>query len=147
MLPYDLLGQAAAGPAPNPLRFVIAEPRAPQTAPVSAEAQIRPLEEVIRMTIERAIDASDGSIPRAAAALDVSPSTLYRRIEGWKGIVALAASDLRPWNRATTGTPPISSNCAARRSLVSSISAEAASPRQEKSRPQIRQWQTRCAPA
>jgi two-component system, repressor protein LuxO len=46
------------------------------------------LEDVIRETVEAAIDNCDGSIPRAAAALDVSPSTLYRRIEGWRADAA-----------------------------------------------------------
>ncbi|MDC7985421.1 sigma-54 dependent transcriptional regulator [Rhodoplanes sp. TEM] len=46
---------------------------------------VRPLDEVIRTTIEDAIAACDGSIPRAAAALEVSPSTLYRRIQAWNG--------------------------------------------------------------
>lgn len=45
---------------------------------------IKPLEETIRQAVERAVDHFDGSIPRAAAALDVSPSTLYRRIEVWR---------------------------------------------------------------
>jgi len=46
--------------------------------------KITPLEDVIKATIERAIELSEGSIPRAAAALNVSPSTLYRRIQGWQ---------------------------------------------------------------
>ena len=32
-------------------------------------------------TARKAIEAYGGSIPRAAAALEVSPSTIYRRIE------------------------------------------------------------------
>ena len=92
MLPYDLLGQRTRESEGNQtgidaLRFVLAQSRKAD----NAEA-IRPLEDVIRATIEAAIATFDGSVPRAAAALDVSPSTLYRRLEGWKGIVALAAS-------------------------------------------------------
>ena len=45
---------------------------------------LRPLEDTIRETIEQAIEQCGGSIPKAAAALDVSPSTLYRRIQGWE---------------------------------------------------------------
>jgi len=38
----------------------------------------------VRRTIERAIAHCDGNIPKAAAALQVSPSTLYRRIQAWQ---------------------------------------------------------------
>jgi two-component system repressor protein LuxO len=88
MLPREMHMTAAAPPlaiaqalsqplvAPEPIT-----PTLPRAEPESAE--IKPLEDVIRSTIERAIELSDGSIPRAAAALRVSPSTLYRRIQGW----------------------------------------------------------------
>jgi DNA-binding NtrC family response regulator len=42
-----------------------------------------PLDAVEREFIEATIEACDGSIPRAARMLDVSPSTLYRKREGW----------------------------------------------------------------
>jgi len=41
------------------------------------------LAEAERMVIEAAIFRHGGSIPKAARALDVSPSTLYRKIELW----------------------------------------------------------------
>ena len=44
---------------------------------------ITALEQVIRETIEEAIRICDGSIPKAARALDVSPSTIYRRVQSW----------------------------------------------------------------
>jgi len=50
----------------------------------AADRQRPPLEDVIRTTMENAIEAYGGSIPRAAAALEVSPSTIYRRIEAWR---------------------------------------------------------------
>lgn len=49
-----------------------------------ATMPIEPLDAVVRRTIERAIAQCDGNIPRAAAALQVSPSTLYRRIQAWQ---------------------------------------------------------------
>jgi two-component system repressor protein LuxO len=58
---------------------------APASGPWATFETIRPLEQVIRETIESAVDVCGGSIPRAAAALQVSPSTLYRRIEAWRG--------------------------------------------------------------
>lgn len=43
-----------------------------------------PLEELEREYIETTIAACEGSITRAARLLDVSPSTIYRKREGWK---------------------------------------------------------------
>jgi DNA-binding NtrC family response regulator len=43
----------------------------------------RPLDEIERWVIERVIRRVDGSIPRAARALGISPSTIYRKIEAW----------------------------------------------------------------
>ncbi len=44
---------------------------------------IRPLHLVEKEAIERAIRLCDGNIPRAAALLEVSPSTLYRKRQAW----------------------------------------------------------------
>jgi two-component system repressor protein LuxO len=53
-------------------------------APPASLADIKPLEDVIRKTVEAAIELCGGSIPRAAVALQVSPSTIYRRMEAWR---------------------------------------------------------------
>ena len=45
--------------------------------------QIRPLWMEERSIIERAIELCDGNIPRAAALLDISASTIYRKRAGW----------------------------------------------------------------
>jgi len=45
--------------------------------------QIRPLWLVEREAIENAIELCDGNIPKAAAMLDVSPSTVYRKKQTW----------------------------------------------------------------
>lgn len=89
MLPASLLGDLRGAPPPREaavngtpaelLRLV-----SDANTASGRNGPIRPLEEVIRATIEDAIARCDGSIPRAAAALCVSPSTLYRRLEGWK---------------------------------------------------------------
>jgi DNA-binding NtrC family response regulator len=42
---------------------------------------VLPLWKVEELHIERAIEACDGNIPRAAAMLEVSPSTLYRKLK------------------------------------------------------------------
>ena len=42
-----------------------------------------PLHAVERALIEATIEHCGGSIPRAAKMLALSPSTIYRKIEGW----------------------------------------------------------------
>lgn len=54
----------------------------------SAERDIVPLRVVERTAVERAITLCDGNVPRAAAFLGVSPSTLYRKRQGWAGEAA-----------------------------------------------------------
>jgi len=44
---------------------------------------IEPLWKVEKAAIERAIDLCGGNVPRAAALLEVSPSTIYRKKERW----------------------------------------------------------------
>ncbi len=45
---------------------------------------LRPLWMTEKGAIEQAIEACDGNIPKAAGYLDVSPSTLYRKLQTWK---------------------------------------------------------------
>jgi two-component system repressor protein LuxO len=45
--------------------------------------QAKTLAEIEREIIEFAINRSGGSIPKASKALDVSPSTLYRKLDTW----------------------------------------------------------------
>ena len=69
-----------------------AAPVSPATpAAVARPPEIEPLDNVVRRTIEQAIALSDGNIPKAAAALQVSPSTLYRRIQAWQAGEATTA--------------------------------------------------------
>ncbi|OIQ98427.1 regulatory protein LuxO [mine drainage metagenome] len=67
----------AAGPAP-----VAAAPRA------DGLSVIRPLWVVEKETIERAIDLCGGNIPKAAALLGISPSTIYRKKISWESGLA-----------------------------------------------------------
>ena len=72
-------------PALDPMLTSVA-PTVQGRAPLPLSfAQIEPLETSIRRIIEAAVELSGGSIPRAAAALEVAPSTLYRRIQTWQG--------------------------------------------------------------
>ncbi len=51
--------------------------------PATIAERIVPLAQVEREAIERAIDFCDGNIPKAAALLEVSPSTIYRKKQAW----------------------------------------------------------------
>ncbi|GEM76372.1 quorum-sensing sigma-54 dependent transcriptional regulator LuxO [Vibrio sagamiensis] len=46
-------------------------------------SDILPLWMTEKIAIEQAIKACDGNIPRASGYLDVSPSTLYRKLQAW----------------------------------------------------------------
>jgi len=56
----------------------------PETAEHISSEQIRPLAAVEREAIERAIAICSGNIPKAAALLGVSPSTIYRKKQAWE---------------------------------------------------------------
>jgi two-component system repressor protein LuxO len=64
----------AAGAAP---------PGGPAGRAADPARRIRPLAELEREAIEEAIRLCAGNIPKAAAFLGVSPSTLYRKREAW----------------------------------------------------------------
>lgn len=68
--------------APSPAD---AEPRGVDRAEAeTAPAVIKPLWEVEKQAIESAIDQCGGNVPKAAALLEVSASTLYRKLQSWK---------------------------------------------------------------
>ncbi len=79
MLP-PLLDKAA--PRPRCAALAPPAPEAPHTA-VSTDV-LRPLWVQEKEIIEAAIGQCGGNIPRAAAYLEVSPSTLYRKKLGWE---------------------------------------------------------------
>lgn len=53
-------------------------------AAINSAAEIRPMWVVEKETIENAIAACDGNIPQAAALLELSPSTIYRKRLAWQ---------------------------------------------------------------
>ena len=80
---------------PPPLNEV--STTAPQTPPGGAEAgvipaaagitdaaSIQPLWQIEKQVIEQTIAHCDGNIPRAAALLEISPSTIYRKRQQWE---------------------------------------------------------------
>jgi DNA-binding NtrC family response regulator len=68
-------GQAGQAPAPS----------VQNAPPFMQDGVIRPLAEVERAAIEHAIALYGGNIARAASALGVSPSTIYRKKLAWEG--------------------------------------------------------------
>jgi len=52
-------------------------------APVDSQP-IKPLWLSEKRAIQSAIDECDGNVPRAAALLEVSPSTIYRKRLSWE---------------------------------------------------------------
>ena len=102
MLPRPLHGlpPTAATRMAGPAEGGTAHAASPLATPVAAmsvgPAAIEPLDIVVRRTIEQAIARCDGNVPKAAAALQVSPSTLYRRIQAWQAEAAGTAADPAP---------------------------------------------------
>jgi DNA-binding NtrC family response regulator len=88
MLPAEIALDAAHTPPAN-------DPVPPQAAVrpapgVTTRERVLPLvgtsmADVERELIEATIAHCDGSIPRAARMLELSPSTIYRKLEGWTG--------------------------------------------------------------
>ncbi|CAH0525529.1 quorum-sensing sigma-54 dependent transcriptional regulator LuxO [Vibrio hippocampi] len=70
---------------PPPLNVPIEEDKvvAQVTSSHLTPENILPLSKIERIAIESAIKACDGNIPQAAKYLDVSPSTIYRKIQAW----------------------------------------------------------------
>ena len=64
-------------------QLVQSQPHSSSVA-VSPNGPIRALASVEREVIERAIENCDGNIPKAAALLEVSPSTIYRKKQAWE---------------------------------------------------------------
>jgi two-component system repressor protein LuxO len=73
----DMLPPPLNKPASNEIRI----PLVPSEA-VSVQ-DIFPLWLTEKNAIEQAIKACDGNIPKAAGYLDVSPSTIYRKLQAW----------------------------------------------------------------
>jgi two-component system repressor protein LuxO len=67
----------AVAPVPEPAR------QDRPARPAEAARQIRPLADLEREAIERAVELCEGNIPKAAAYLGISPSTLYRKRAAW----------------------------------------------------------------
>jgi len=56
----------------------------PDRYALGVRPHIQPLADTEREAIENAINYCEGNIPKAAALLEVSPSTIYRKKQGWE---------------------------------------------------------------
>lgn len=91
MLPHEIaLAPEHPAAAPAPLRLAaLPGPRGVPGSSTRNRVELlvgTPLAEVERELIEATIAHCDGSIPRAAKVLAVSPSTIYRKLETWSGV-------------------------------------------------------------
>ena len=89
-LPRDIQGKhRGAMPINRPSgESLPSEPGTVDDLAARRAGDIEPLELTIQRAIESAVLRCGGSIPRAAAALDVAPSTLYRRIQSYQTVPA-----------------------------------------------------------
>jgi two-component system repressor protein LuxO len=79
MLPEDIVRSAADTPGPAPAL----SPPEPEREPQLDGLLGRPLAEVERIIVTATLARHGGSVPKAARVLDLSPSTLYRKLEAW----------------------------------------------------------------
>jgi two-component system repressor protein LuxO len=88
-LPAELrpkAGERLLAPLPSPSARPSSAPAGKQDG---GKRPMVSLDEAIRQHVEAAIAMCGGSIPRAAAMLEVAPSTIYRRVEAWQAADAL----------------------------------------------------------
>jgi two-component system repressor protein LuxO len=78
MLPEDLVEGASSIPAST--QALMAQENAPNLESLLG----RPLAEVERLVVEATLARHGGSVPKAARVLDLSPSTLYRKLDSWR---------------------------------------------------------------
>jgi two-component system repressor protein LuxO len=95
MLPADFVATETARPALAAVPAPAAEER--------GAAAIEPLWQQEQRIIEAVLAAFEGNISRAAAALEISPSTIYRKRQSWTE--AMAREALGPRRRAANGRP------------------------------------------
>jgi DNA-binding NtrC family response regulator len=91
MLPGEISLGAPAAPASDRVAMLPLQPRPPAAPMPGVRHSVQlligtPLAEVERELIEATIAHCDGSIPRAAKMLALSPSTIYRKLESWNGV-------------------------------------------------------------
>jgi len=53
-------------------------------ATLHTEPEVLPLAVTERRTIEAALQRTNHDVPRAAALLEINPSTIYRKLQAWR---------------------------------------------------------------
>ncbi len=71
-------------PAPPPVRAAAEPPPLPTLPPVPEEDVVMPLAVMERRLINAALRRTGNDVPRAAALLEVNPSTIYRKLQAWR---------------------------------------------------------------
>jgi two-component system, repressor protein LuxO len=82
-----MLNRLDPNAAPRPVTAspaIAALSATPRAAVASAAASVKPLWLVEKEAIEEAVALCNGNIPRAAALLEINPSTIYRRKAEWE---------------------------------------------------------------
>jgi transcriptional regulator with GAF, ATPase, and Fis domain len=89
----SLVGPGNSPPSPEQISVppvsVVGGPSLPlmpgsEKTPVPSALPIRPLWQVEREAIEYALQHCAHDVPKAATLLEISPSTIYRKIQQWK---------------------------------------------------------------
>ncbi|MBO6890582.1 MAG: sigma-54-dependent Fis family transcriptional regulator [Roseibium sp.] len=81
---FDMLPMAIRDQSARPNAVIdLSRERSRAAAPARPFGTIEPLWAQERRIIEDALDAFDGNIAMAAAALEISPSTIYRKRQSW----------------------------------------------------------------
>ncbi len=84
MLPVDLMNRGDPQPDTTPAHVSASAPTSATVAAQTLDGLIgKTLPEIERIVIEETIARNGGSVTKAAAMLDVSPSTLYRKRAAW----------------------------------------------------------------
>jgi two-component system, repressor protein LuxO len=81
MLPPALLRGAPLPDAPGP---PVSYATRAVTGPPLPEPEIMPLAEMEKRTIQAALQRTGNDVTRAAALLEVNPSTIYRKLQSWR---------------------------------------------------------------
>jgi DNA-binding NtrC family response regulator len=83
MLPPPLSDMSTATFSPTPAAGSQPGEAVTTAGHINAGA-IRPLWQIEKQVIEQTIEHCDGNVPKAAALLDISPSTIYRKRQQWE---------------------------------------------------------------
>ncbi len=87
MLPPEVTSghiETSADTRTRPADASVAAAERSMVAHMTRREQIEPLWLTEKRAIEEAIELCNGNVNRAAGLLEVAPSTLYRKLQGWK---------------------------------------------------------------